>query len=128
MAEIESISVPALFEGVVELAAAAALMESRSEVSEFLRLPNSDPNQYLIDLPKYHALVQAIGKFNVDGIISWGFDLGGALMFIGTGEILRGTVFRNQPESQDIWNFATAGLLGSAALLVEIGLSKILYC
>ncbi len=120
MAEIKSFSVPTLAEGVAELGAGVALMESRSRVSEFLRLPTSDPNQYIIDLPKYHALVQAIGKFTVDGVISWGFDLGGAMMVIGSGELLRASVFRNEPVAQDLWNFCVVGFMGATALLGEI--------
>lgn len=106
------ISVPTLVQGVIELSGGTALMESRSQISDFIGSP--------ANLEKYQALAQEIGKFTVDGVISWGFDLGGALMVIGTGEVLRASVFRNEPVLQDLWNFSVVGFMGGAALLGEI--------
>lgn len=119
MAETKPFSVPALVEGVIEVGTGTALMDVRRQVSDFIRLPAQE-NIFSVDLEKYHALTRAIGKFTVDGVISWGFDLGGALMLIGSGEILRASVFRDEPILQDLWNFCTVGLLGGAALLNEI--------
>lgn len=120
MAEINRISVPAFVEGTLELGAGAALFESRFRLTEFLGLPTIDPQKLQIGLEKYHFLVQQFGKFPVDGIISWGFDLGGALTVIGTGEILRSTVFREEPAAQDLWNFLVVGFMGGTALMGEI--------
>lgn len=77
----------------------------------------------------YHNLVSHMGKLPVDGLISWGNDLGGVLMFMSIGEILK-SGFSGEVRDivEDICNFSLLGIVGAIAAIGEmydIGVSLI---
>lgn len=120
MAEIKNFQVLPVVTGTAELGFGLVIFEACSRVREFIRVPNPDPNQFILNTGKYDALVSHFSENLVNGVINYGYDLGWALGFIGISEMLRGSVFRNEPVLQDLWNFAVVGLLGGQAMIGEL--------
>lgn len=102
--------------GAAEFAAGLYVMDRGVEIREMVN-QNGIPNWHA-----YEQLVSQIGKFQVDGLISWGNDLGGALMLISGGELMKLVASNEKEEAllEDLWNFAAVGFMGVLATVGEL--------
>lgn len=109
-----------ILSGGVEGAVGLVAFVETYAIREGLKLSNQIPGLEGVNWQYYADISAKLGKPVVDGLISYGADLGGALALIGICEILHGVDEHDAQVMSPVINFATAGVMGLVGVVLEV--------
>ena len=106
--------------GSINTGAGAYTLLETFKIRESLKLSNIYPNVSGVNWQQYEYLISKFGKTFVDGMISNGVDLGGALGLIGINQIIDSVRDSDMKLVGTIWSSCVVGVIGLFGTILEI--------